>query len=390
MATLLGLPALAASTAAAALYAALGGLWLATEGPRESLLRGSRSVASVAARVALQLLISLVLSVSAYAAIYAAIVPEAGVVHELHFGLCQPPLIPAAATAVATTTTTAARVARISFVEDEANFYVARTEASAASAAGLVTIAPPLARSYDYSVELCLRLPESPPNVEAGTFVASIKIVSEGNATLLSSSRPLVLRYRSPQAKWMRNWFYALPLVLGWMEEAQTLCALLADGFTNLRAEPAHRATVALVSTQGGVCGLQLYDATLTFGVRLGGVTRAMSSYFFASAALGVGSLMVLHWIALLLFELRPAAGGEGEGGGGGGGTGGVDERRAAAARRRREADARAANAAASQAFEVEPPDLSSISGGGTDDGDEPPIFRMGDLHEDVGARRRR
>ena len=115
-----------------------------------------------------------------------------------------------------------------------------------------------------------------------------------------------MLRYRSSLLTQLRTWFFALPLLFGWMDEAQTLCIPLAESFTNLRHEPAHRATIALVSP--GACALQLYDASLTFAVRLGGLTRAMSRYFFASAAIGVGSLMVLHWVALILFELRPQA----------------------------------------------------------------------------------
>ena len=100
MASFLGIPSLVVSAAASALYAAFGAVWLATERPRVTLLSTSQFAASIVAKAVLQLTVSLLLSLVAYAAIYAAFVPEAGVVNDLHFGLCQPPL---AADAAATT-----------------------------------------------------------------------------------------------------------------------------------------------------------------------------------------------------------------------------------------------------------------------------------------------
>jgi hypothetical protein len=278
-------------------------------------------------------------------------------------------------------------------VEDDPPFYLARRSASAASSAGSSAVVQPLARAYEYSVELCLRLPESPPNVETGTFVASIRIVSASNATLLAVARPLVLRYRSEQLQRMRGWFYALPLLLGWMEEAQTLCVPLAESFTNLRHEPAHRATVALTSP--GACGLQVYAASLTFGVRLTGLTRAMSHYFFASAALGVGSLMVLHWLALLLFELRPTddtaappqrappAASDATAAGSVAYADAARREAEASVRRRRAADVRAADAAARGTFLDAAPDEYEPE-------DDASFVRTGDLHDGLRQDRSR
>lgn len=324
----LALPGLAISAAASLVYALAASLWLATAGPREALLQGTRGISAVVARAALQLLLSLALSASAYAALYAAFVPEAESAHPLHFGLCQPAAartigssgssnidssrgsssgggdsghlslpLPGAATA---------RVARLLFesVDTPAALFAPATTVQVAATAGAATLVPPLARAYEYTVGVCIRLPESPPNVEAGTFVASIRVLSASNRTLLSTSRPLVLRYRSAQLKWMWTLFFALPLLFGWMDESQKHCTMLADTFTNLRNEPAARATIALVSPNA--CTLQIYDATIRFGARLGTITQLMSQYFFTAATLGIGLLMAVHWMALLLFEMRP------------------------------------------------------------------------------------
>ena len=48
-----------------------------------------------------------------------------------------------------------------------------------------------------------------------------------------------------------------------------------------------------------------MYESTLRFRAHLGGTTYFMASYFFTSATLGIGTLMLLHWLVLLLYELR-------------------------------------------------------------------------------------
>mmetsp|Transcript_21805 Transcript_21805/g.63760 ORF Transcript_21805/g.63760 Transcript_21805/m.63760 type:complete len:122 (-) Transcript_21805:308-673(-) len=69
---------------------------------------------------------------------------------------------------------------------------------------------------------------------------------------LFASARPFVLRYRSPQVRWLGNLFFMLPLVLGLLEEKQTHCAPLADELHNRRDHPVLEMRVALSS-----CSLQ-------------------------------------------------------------------------------------------------------------------------------------
>ena len=73
--------------------------------------------------------------------------------------------------------------------------------------------------------------------------------------------------------------------------------------------------------------------ARARFGTQLGPLTNLMSNYFFTAATIGVGGLMLLHWLALVLFELR---------GGGGGGDAEEEEE---------ETDSGAAGAAATSSF---------------------------------------
>ena len=297
---------------------------------RSAVLRGGRSAASIVAKGALQLLISLTLSTVMYVALYVTLVPKDDARHkvQLHFGLCQKPR--------GHTTGLPARVAHVAF---DASDTLQPGAATSAALLGEGSLVPPLARAYDYGVELCLRMPESPPNVEAGTFLASLRVASARNESLLAVDRAMVLRYRSERFRAMWSVAYSIPLLLGWMEEEQTHCTLLADAFTNPRHAPTARAVLALVSPLA--CQLQVYSATLQFRARLGGVTYAMTQYAFATAAVSIGALMLAHWVAMLLFELRGGGGGGEEGGGDqGGGRGQRGGRSDRSQARRRGGDA--------------------------------------------------
>ena len=306
MSYLAALPNALLSAVSSALYALLAFAWLATAQPRAALLRRGQSLSAILAYGALQLLVSFFLSTVLYAALYAAFVPAAEAVHELHFGLCQRP--PPAAKGGAPTPLPA-RVARLTFTDDASALLASASGGGAAGAAAAVaagSIVPPLVRAYEYAVDMCLRLPETPSNIDVGTFLASMRVASARNQSLLAVDRQLVLRYRSERVRAMWSYAFALPLLLGWVDEYQDACLTLTEGFLNLRHDPARRATLALVSPHA--CKLQLYAATLTFRARLSGLTYLMTAYSFTAASVGIGGLMLLHWVALLLYELRPVA----------------------------------------------------------------------------------
>lgn len=197
---ILGLPNLFFSALSSAAYALLAFVWVATEQPRASLLRRGRSLMTVLAYGLLQLLVSFVLSAVMYTALYSALVPAAEAVHALHFGLCTTPLVrpqqqPAALSSSASLSSSAppARVARLTFDERALPSALLGAPSAAAGSVGdggasdgggsnaaaasvaAGSLVPPLARAYEYSVELCIRLPESPANIEAGTFLASLR-----------------------------------------------------------------------------------------------------------------------------------------------------------------------------------------------------------------------
>ena len=73
------------------------------------------------------------------------------------------------------------------------------------------------------------------------------------------SSRALVLHHKSRLLRWMWTVFYAPGLLLGWLEEQQTLCTELTTHFAVPRGQPLALAQFSLSS-----CAVQVYDAALT------------------------------------------------------------------------------------------------------------------------------
>lgn len=188
----------------------------------------------------LHLLASLVLSLLVYSAIYFAVLPDAELSYPLYFGLCETGA-PAIGAGSGSPVVSGGRVASILLTSSIAQV--------PAGSGARDAPAPALAAGYSYTASVCLELPESPSNVDAGTFLTELTLLGSdtsaaysGNAgqpqPLFTSARPFVLRYRSAQLRYLSNLVFLLPLVFGLMEEKQTHCAPLADTFHNKRDQP--------------------------------------------------------------------------------------------------------------------------------------------------------
>lgn len=206
-------------------YASVLASWLATSRLRSSALAGSHALLSIALRGALQLLVSLLLSIAIYHSLYHALVPPEERSHPAYFGACTPS--PTLHGADACTlpedepahrqfeqpafSPTRSRLAELWF----------KTNQLAEHDHKLLPTLPP---GWVHSAHMCLTMPESPANVAAGTFHIEFALLSASNHTLVSDSRPMLLRYKSPLLRWLWVAAYALPLLLGLSEEAQTHC----------------------------------------------------------------------------------------------------------------------------------------------------------------------
>ncbi len=284
------------AAASAACYATVGSAWLATARPRALLVRRSSSFLVTAGHAAAQLFAALVLAAALYGFLYAYLMPEAVVSHDVHLGLCQP-------------------ARRRGVGDEDAHVRVGHlafgtpppagdgSGGTSLSRPGALSVVPPLSIGQAYSVSLCLRMPDSPSNLEVGTFSAALRLSTRDNVTVHTSSRPLLLRYRSASLRWVWVHVLAVPLLFGWVDEAQTLCEELAPSFVERRLESASLLTLVLASPRA--CSLQVYSSTITFTARMHGLTYLMHAYFLSSAALGIAALAALHLLALLAYELR-------------------------------------------------------------------------------------
>ena len=98
------------------------------------------------------------------------------------------------------------------------------------------------------------------------------------------------LDYKTPLLRWFWTCFYAAPLLLGWMEEEQQRCVEMAPRFFNPRSGAAARARVALSE-----CGLEVYEASLRFQLHFDRLGYVMHTWYFSSAVVGVGALMLVQ-----------------------------------------------------------------------------------------------
>jgi len=265
----------------------------------------------ISVRGVLHVFASLVLSTMAYSAIYRAVVPEAELTYPLHFGLCRDD---GTAPTGASGGLVGGRASTVALSESS-------THAGARASSPRDVPATALAAGYSYTARVCLELPESPPNVNAGTFLTELALfgaadeAEDGGAAplLFYSSRPFVLRYKSEQLRYLSNLFFLVPLVLGLMEEKQTHCASLTEGFHNSRARPVREIRVSISS-----CQLQVYSGALQLRTSFGWAGTLMHSWFFTSAAAGIALLMLLYLLLVLAFELREGMGRADQGAGAG------------------------------------------------------------------------
>lgn len=175
-------------------------------------------------------------------------------------------------------------------------------------------IGTPMA-GHHYTINVCMTLPESAPNEAAGTFLVGLTMLGGGSSALsalaaataqrheplLVATRPMVLRYKSPLLRTFWTTFYALPLLLGLMEEKQEHCVELSSSFFNSASAPAVSARLSLSQ-----CDVQVYEAWLSFQLRFDRLSYLMHRWYFSSAVVGVGALMLLQLVALLTFAARP------------------------------------------------------------------------------------
>jgi hypothetical protein len=243
------------SVAAGASYATFTALWLASARPRLGLVARTNSLLVLIGHLLLQFFAALLLAVFMYSALHSALVPECASrgtcerTHVVHFGLCQPakspppPLPPPPSPSLHVTrppptqpparaapkktaaqktrsgpspgggggacpveepshpppaplrpppappTPPPARMASLLFALDKPSVAAAAAAAARAPAWRSDRV-PPLPYGA-HTIRLCLTLPESPSNLELGTFMASLRLGARASKAHPSGRTPV-------------------------------------------------------------------------------------------------------------------------------------------------------------------------------------------------------
>ncbi|KAI9140945.1 putative adipose-regulatory protein-domain-containing protein [Paraphysoderma sedebokerense] len=195
-----------------------------------------------------------------------------------------------------------------------------------------------LAPNQPYDISLTLHVPLSSSNMELKNFMVTAALLTSQNETLYFASRPATLVYQSPLARYMQTVFYAVPLILGYSNvESQTFQVPLVENVvsppdvndpnyqTHIRqwkyyqevlpdfpSPPSSLSSVSIDPTKPKHAtqivvtfsdpNLKIYKTVLNLDAHFRGLRYFMYYWFFTSACIGVGVVMVWEVLFGLAF----------------------------------------------------------------------------------------
>ncbi|KAF9345204.1 Berardinelli-Seip congenital lipodystrophy 2 (seipin), partial [Mortierella sp. NVP85] len=140
-----------------------------------------------------------------------------------------------------------------------------------------------------YNIAVNLHVPTSEKNVAIGNFMVHVTLLRPDGDIIQISSRPAILTYQSLPLRLMRTAWRAVPLVLDWSREEQTLRVPLIERFVEDAANPVARAIVSISTPE-----LQVYRSTIHFDAHFHGL-RYFMYYYKVSTAI-VFMLVFIFW----------------------------------------------------------------------------------------------
>jgi hypothetical protein len=169
-----------------------------------------------------------------------------------------------------------------------------------------------------YDVFLDLSVPDSPANREVGMMTVHMQLLADTSAhsgtvkefeenqetvtqevtVLATSTRPLLITYKSTFIRWIYQLIMAPWLILGVVEETHQLSLRLFDDYYNNPADVLSRVQVSLHANT--IANLQLYDAAVRFQVNLTGVRYYMYYWFLTSTTATLVCLSIVNCCFLI------------------------------------------------------------------------------------------
>ncbi|KAK3832744.1 MAG: putative adipose-regulatory protein-domain-containing protein [Linnemannia elongata] len=132
-------------------------------------------------------------------------------------------------------------------------------------------------QAYDISMKLVM--PTSSSNVALGNFMVMVQLVGADGKVIVTSSRPAIITYESLLLRLIRTIWRAVPLVLRWTRESQTIRLPLIENFVESSSNPVTRALIEISNP-----GLQIYRTTLHIDAHFQGLRYFMYYYRISTA----------------------------------------------------------------------------------------------------------
>ncbi|KAH3765847.1 bscl2 protein [Pelomyxa schiedti] len=171
-------------------------------------------------------------------------------------------------------------------------------------------------------------MPESPANVNLGMFMVSLDIQDHRGASVLHSARPSRIKYRTEPIRFLESMVQAIPIILGYMDQAQTLVIPLMEKAIEQDSHPFYKVTLQLSKPQ-----IEVYSAELILTANLHGLAYFLYHYCYTTAIIIICAIFwtlfvffLIAWIIILIdtwpATYAPFAGTGFALGGAGGGSG--------------------------------------------------------------------
>ncbi|KAI7816918.1 putative adipose-regulatory protein-domain-containing protein, partial [Gamsiella multidivaricata] len=118
-----------------------------------------------------------------------------------------------------------------------------------------------------YHLSVVLTVPTSEINTGLGNFMVKVQLLNAGGNSIMSSSRSAIVKYESMAVRFLRTAWRAIPLILQWSQEAQTIKVPMITDFVEDSSNPVVQVFVEISDPR-----LQVYKTTLHIDAHFSGL----------------------------------------------------------------------------------------------------------------------
>ncbi|KAF9152724.1 hypothetical protein BG015_004818 [Linnemannia schmuckeri] len=155
-------------------------------------------------------------------------------------------------------------------------------------------------QAYDISMKLVM--PTSSSNVALGNFMVMVQLLGADGNVLVTSSRPAIITYESLLLRLLRTIWRAIPLVLRWTRESQTIRLPLIENFVESSSNPVTKALIEISNPK-----LQIYRSTLHIDAHFQGLRVSTALIFMAIFVFWEIIFCILTWQTISSWIVGPA-----------------------------------------------------------------------------------